>query len=810
MESLLRDLRFAGKALWKNPGYALIAILTLSLGIGANTAVFSVVNAMLLRALPYPQAEQLMYIWNADPERPDERSSLSPHNFTDLRQRSQSFASYFAFRYTSFALTGSGQPQSLSGIMASSDFGRTIGSTPVLGRVFTEEEDAPGKNRVAVISFGLWQRQFAGNSNILGQTIQLNQEPFTIVGVMPAEFAFPAPNIEIWAPLALDLSKYQRGTSFLQSVARLKPGVTQAQAQAETNNIAQQIVRENASSMRELAFNVMPLRTELVGEIEKPLKVLFGAVVLVLLIACVNVANLVLGRATVRWKEIALRTALGASRWSLIRLLLTESVLLGLLGGVLGILLASYGISAMFSIYPDALPNSKTVTIDGVVIAFTFGMSVLTGVIFGLVPALQATKTDLNQALRENSRTASGASNLKLIRSGLIVAEIGFSLLLLVVSGLLLKSFWKLLEVNPGFQTENVVTAQVSLPRARYADEWQQAEFFRRAVENIRAIPGVQSASAATNLPFNNSRGATSFDIDGRTRGPNEDQPVADNHEIFPGYFATLGIPLRAGRDFTEADDRTRPGVVIINERAAQLYWPGENPIGKHLTLGTPEEDKLYGKPVSREIIGVIGNVKLLALNDDFNPEVYIPAAQVPSAGMVLVARGAIPAETLINSLRNAVTAVDPNQPIRREQLLATAVARSVAPQRFMATLLLVFAGVAVALAMVGIYGVMSYAVAQRTQEIGIRMALGAQRRDVLTLILGQGTKLIAIGLGAGLLTALLVTRWLRSLLFEVSTTDVSTFAGVAVLLALVALLACFIPAYRATKANPISALRYE
>ncbi len=806
MENVWRDLKYGCRMLWKNPGYTLIAVLTLALGIGANTAVFSVVNTLLLRPLPYPDSERIAYVWSSN-EKASEESSLSPHNFTDLRTRSQSFDGHFAFRYTSVALTGDGMPESLNSVMASADFGHVMGVTPAQGRMFTAEEDVPGKNRVAVISYGLWQRRFAGKP-IAGQNIQLNGEAHTVIGVMPAQFAFPNQTIEVWTPMALDLSKYQRGTSFLQSVARLKPGVSLAQAQAESSGIAQQIAREN--TFRDFGFKVEPLRHQMVGEIEKPLWILFGAVVLVLLIACVNVASLLLGRATVRWKEISVRAALGASRWNLIRLLLTESLLLGFIGGLVGLLLAAFGVEWLVKLNPDAIPNPKAISIDGFVVVFTMLISIVTGAVFGIIPAWQMTKTNLSQAMRDTSRSASGAGRLKLIRNGLVVVEIGMSLVLLVSAGLLMKSFRKLMQVNPGFRAENVVSANISLPRAKYPDEWQQADFFRRTVESVRAVPGVESAAVVTNLPFGNGRGATSFEIEGRPTPPNTDEPVADNHEISQDYFKAMGIPMRAGRDFSEMDDRTHPGVVIINEKAAQLYWPGENPIGKRLNLDTPQETKLYGKGVWREIVGVIGNVKLLELNAEFQPEVYRPMLQTPSAGMSLVVRGKASSESLINSIRQAVNSVDPLQPIRRAQLLETAISRSVAPQRFIAVLLAIFAGLAIVLAMVGIYGVMSYAVSQRTQEIGIRMALGAGRFDVLRMVVGQGMKLVIIGVVVGLAASVAATRVLASLLFGTNATDFATFAGVAFLLILAALVACFFPARRATRVDPMVALRCE
>jgi putative ABC transport system permease protein len=810
LNTLSQDLRYSLRMLMKRPGFTIVALITLALGIGANTAVFSVVNAVLLRPLPFPQSERLVYVWESLRSDPKVEDSMTPYNFTDLRERNQDFDAYFAFRYTNMALTGAGVPESLNAIEASADFGRTMAVAPALGRVFAADEDQPGKNSVAIISDGFWKRRFGSSLQVVGQSVQLNGEAHTIIGVMPAGFDFPAPDIDVWKPLALDLSKYRRGTAFLQGVARLKDGVTLEQARADLLAISAQLEEQYPNNNRDVTFKPVLLRTQLVGEIEKPLLILFGAVVLVLLIACVNVANLVLGRATARWKEIALRSALGASRGSLIRLLLTESVLLGLFGGVLGLLLAAYGIDALTKINPDAISSRHQVTMDGFVIAFTFAMSLVTGVLFGLVPAWQATGTDLNRALREDNRTATGAGRLKVIRSGLVVAEIGLSLVLLVGAGLLLQSFWKLLHVNPGFRPENVVTCAVSLPRVRYPEARQRADFYRRTLDELRATPGVESAAAVTSLPFSGSRGNSSFTIDGRPVPADSNGPSADRHQTSPGYFQAMGIPLLAGRDFSDTDDSTHPGVVIINETAAKQFWPDEDPIGKHLTVGMPDEVALYGKPVSREIIGIVGNIKHQELNGDFQPEIYFPAWQLPADNMALVVRGPAAAENLINGMRSAVLSVDKDQPIRRARLLESSIARSVAPQRFVTMLLMLFAAIALLLAAVGIYGVMSYTVAQRTHEIGIRIALGAQTNDVLRLVVGQGMLLAGLGLAVGLVAALALTRLMQTLLFNISASDPITFAAIALLLGGVALLACYLPARRAAKVDPMVALRYE
>lgn len=808
LEMMWQDLRYGARMLMKNPGFSLIAVITLALGIGANTAIFSVVNSVLLRPLPYPQSERLVYVWESLRSDPSNADSMTPYNFTDIRERNQSFEAYFTFRYTNKALTGEGIPESLNSIDASADFGRVMGVSAALGRVFTADEDQPGKDNVVMISNGLWQRYFNASTQVIGQSIQLNGEPHTIIGVMPAGFNFPNPDIDIWKPLALDLSKYQRSSAFLQGVARLKDGVTLAQARVDLLAIAAQLEQQYPNTNGNVTFKPVLLRTEWVGEIEKPLLILFGAVVFVLLIACVNVANLMFGRATARWKEIALRSALGASRWSLIRLLLTESVLLALMGGALGLLLAFYGINTLTRINPDAIPSRNQVTIDGFVIVFTFAISLITGVLFGLVPAWQATRTDLNQALREDSRTATGAGRLMRIRSFLVVAEISLSLVLLAGAGLLLQSFWKLLQINPGFRPESVATCLVSLPRVNYPELRQRADFFRHVLDELRAQPGVESAAAVTAIPFGGSRGQSSFRIDGRTDGAND--PSADRHQASPGYFQTIGIPLLAGRDFSDSDDFTHPGVVIINEAAARQFWPDENPIGKSLTVGMQDEITLYGKAVSREIIGIVGNVKHEKLNDVVQPELYLPVWQLPVDGLSLLVRGQAKGDNLINGMRSAVQSVDKNLPVRRARLLESSLTKSVAPQRFVTMLLMLFAGIALLLAAVGVYGVMSYTVAQRTHEIGIRMALGAQTIDILKMVVGQGMRLALAGVGIGLIASLAFARLMQSLLFNVSATDPVTFVAIASLLVSIALLACYLPARRAAKVDPMIALRHE
>jgi putative ABC transport system permease protein len=809
MDLIIKDIRYGVRSLLKQPGFTSIAIITLALGIGANTAIFSVVNAVLLRSLSYPHAEQMVYVLEGRVSDPKFEGSFSSQNFIDTHSRNHSFDYYSALSFTSFTLTGDQQPEAVNGVLASSDFGRVMGVAPAFGRWFTADEDAPDKEHVALISDGLWKRRFGTDPQIVGKSIQLNGEPYTIIGVMPANFNFPNPNYEVWAPLALDSSKYDRTHGFLQGVARLKPNVTIEQARADLQSIEEQIKRDNPSWGRGLAVKVLPLREYRFGDLDRPLLILLGAVALVLLVACVNVANLMFGRATAKWKEMAVRSALGASRWSLVRMLLVESAMLGAVSGALGLLLANYGIDALVAISPSALPTPEKITIDAYVIAFTFLISLLTVVLFGLAPALQVTKTDLTQALRESSRSATGARRLKLMRGALVVGEICLSLVLLASAGLLLESLWRLLSVSPGFKAEHVVTCRIDLPATKYPGDKAQADFFRGVLKEAHAIPGIENASLITSLPFSGSRGTSSFSIDGRPDEPGN-EPSADRHQVAPGYFAAMGIALLAGRDFTDADDMDHAGVVIVNEAAAKRFWPDENPLGKRITIGMGQEVKLYGKPVSREIVGVVGNVKHEQLKDDFQPEMYIPAWHLPTPNMMLIVRGNAPPESLINSMRQAVQSIDHDQPIRRAQTLQAAIARTVAPLRFVTALLALFAGLALTLAIIGIYGVMSYAVAQRTQEIGIRMALGAQYHDVLKLVMGHGVILTLAGIGLGLACALVLTRVMASLLFEVKPTDVTTFAVVSISQAIIAMVACYVPARRATKVDPLVALRYE
>jgi len=794
----------------KKPGFSLVVILTLALGIGANTAVFTVINSLLLRPLPYGSPDRIAYVFESRRSDITVEDSLSPHNFTDIRSRNRSFESCFAYNYEILTLTGNGQPEALVAGLVSADFGKTMGVPPAIGRLFEPAEDVPGKNRVVLLGDTLWKRRFSGDPKIAGSLIRLNGESFTVLGVMPPDFHFPSASTELWIPLALDLSKSQRGTSYLTMVSKIKPGVSLPGVREDMDQILAQLRKEYPENIGEdYRLKVKPFKEYLFGSLERPLMILFGSVTLVLLIACVNVANLMLGRATSRSKEIAVRSALGASRSRLIRLLLIEGLLLAVAGGAVGLLLASYSVQLLTLSQITAIPTGTQIQTDVRVIFFTFLVSILTGLLFALAPAWQTARFGVNQVLHENSRSATGNRRTKFFRAALVVVEISMSLVLLVGAGLLLKSLWKVLEIQPGFEVQNVVTSAITLPETKYSDPRQQAQFFKRTLDEVRALPGVESAGFATSMPFSGSRGTSSFSIDGRDSSVNNG-PQADRHQVSPGYFRAMRIPIKAGRDFTDQDNFSTQQVIIINEIAAKKFWPGESPIGKHVTIGMPNEVALYGKEPSREIVGIVGNVKHENLKDDFAPEMYIPAWQLPSAGMTLVVHGQGSAESILGNVRRVVQTIDPDQPVRSVKVLQDSLARSVAPEKFLATLLLLFAGLALALALIGIYAVMSYSVEQRIPEIGVRMALGATPGEALQPIIKQGVVLALLGMGAGFAAALALTRVMQGLLFEVSPTDPATILLMSTVLLIVTLAACLIPARRATRVDPIVALRYE
>ncbi|HSE97829.1 MAG TPA: ABC transporter permease [Blastocatellia bacterium] len=809
MASLIQDARYAVKMMLRKPAFTIIAVFVLALGIGANTAIFSIVNAVLLRPLPYPQPEMLVQLWETVKNKGDNNGTLSAHNFAEWREMSGSFEHMAAYRYSSFTLTGGDRPEWISGAQVSSTLFRVLGVAPAIGRDFALEEDAPGHNRVAILSHGLWQRRFASDENLIGQSLTLNGESFTVVGVMPKDFQFPN-SVDIWSPLGIDLSKQERGNHFLMSAGRLKPGVTIMQAQSEMDSIATLMEERYPDNNTGRGISLVPLHEELYGDFRPALLLLLAAVALVLLIACANVANLLLTRAMGRQKEIAIRAAMGANRWRLLRQFLTESLLLALAGCGLGLLLSMWAIDLLIASSPGTVPRASAIELDAAVLGYTIAVSLITGIIFGLAPALQVTAIDLNEALKESRQASLSGPGRRRLGGLLVVSEIALALMLLVGAGLLINSFYRLQRVAPGFETENVLTMTVSLPRNRYPDGQKQGAFFERALERIVAIEGVEAAGAVSELPFSGSRTRSSFAIEGRPQSNPGEGDAADRRAITPDYFKAMGIPLIAGRYFNDRDRKESQPAIIINQAMARAHWPGEDPIGKRVRIGGPEETAIYGEPVWREIVGIVGDLKHDRLTADAPTEMYLPYLQAPPNRMFLAVRGSGNMRGLAGAVQGAILEVDKDQPVYNIRTMEQRLQRAVAPQRFIMFLLGIFAGGALLLAAIGIYGVMSYSVVQRTNEIGIRMALGADRRDIFRLIVGQGMKLMIIGTAIGIAGSLMLTRLMKTLLYGVSTTDPLTYTAVTIVLGAVALLACYIPARRATKVDPMVALRYE
>jgi putative ABC transport system permease protein len=788
--------------LLKNPGFAIIAVVALGLGIGANTAIFSVVNSVLLRPLPYAHSDRLMQLREVKlPEHPD--FSVTPATFLEWQRRSTAFDQVAAYRTTSVNLIGSGDPERLRAARVSAGLIAMLGISPAQGRDFLAEEDQPGRDTVAIISNRLWQRQFGSGAGVPGQTLKLNGTDHAVVGVMPEKYAFPEAETDVWLPIAFDDGERKAyGAHYINVLARLKPESTLQQAQSEMSAIAEQLAKDHADMKAGWTVNVTPMLDYVVGDTRTALLVLLCAVGFVLLIACANVANLMLARAATRQKEIAIRTALGSSRSRIARQLLTESLLLATAGGCVGLLLAVWGVDALLALAPQDLPRLSEVAIDARVMLFTLGVTMATGVIFGLAPALQASKPDLNETLKDAGRGSSEGARRHRIRSVLVVSELALSLTLLIGGGLMIRSFWRLQQVNPGFNPSNAITATVSLPQKKYREDAQQTAFGTQLVQNISRLPGVQSAAVSNVLPILQDF-VLGVAVEGRARGSDSDLPKTNYFAVTSDYFKTMGIPLLRGRAFDERDNAGAPRVVIINQTMAARLFPGEDPIGKriHITMN---------KEIYREIVGIAGDVKQHGLNKETLSQTYEPFLQAPSSFMNLIVRSDHDPANLTAAIRGEVLALDREQPIARVQTLEKIVAGSVAQQRFAMILMGSFALVAFVLAAVGLYGVMSYSVAQRTHEIGIRMALGAKQSDVLKMVVGQGATLTLAGVAIGLGAAFAVTRLMTSLLFEVTATDPLTFSVIAVLLAAVALAASLIPARRATKVDPMIALRYE
>jgi putative ABC transport system permease protein len=802
MESLIKDIRYGVRMLTRNPAFTVVAVIALALGIGANAAIFSVVNAVLLRPLPYDDPDRLMMIRETKlPQFPE--FSVSPGNFLDWQKQNTVFEPLVAIQNSAFNLIEADEPERLQGQRVSDGFLAMLGAQPVLGRGFLPEEDQPGHNFVVILSHGLWQRRFGGDPNILERAITLNGQSYNIIGVMPSSFGFGGRAVELWTPIGFTAQQAQQhGAHYVSAIGRLKPGVTVEQARAEMSAIAERLAEQYPDANAGWNVKVVPMLEFAVRGIKLALYVILAAVGFVLLIACANVANLLLARAAARQKEIAIRTALGAGRWRIVRQLLTESLLLSLIGGAVGLLLAIWGKDLLLSLAPEDLPRVREASLDGWVLAFTAGITLLTGLSFGLVPALQASKPNLNETLKDAGRGSTEGGRRHLVRSVLVVLEVATALVLLVGAGLMIKSFMRLQNVDPGFNPNNALTVKISLPQKKYPEADQQATFYKQLLEKVSTLPGVQAVGAARVLPLDDDF-VLGFEIQGRPPYPPGDEPSTNYYSVTPDYFKAMGIPLLRGRLFNEHDTKDAQRVAVISETMAKKFFPDEDPLGKgiHVTMGPT----LY-----RQIVGIVGDVKQYGLDAETTAATYEPFSQQPFSSMALVVRTTGDPTSLSGAIRSEVLNLDKEQPVSSIRPLAHLVSSSIAQQRFAMLLLGVFAAVAMVLASVGIYGVMSYSVTQRTHEIGIRMALGAGQRDVLRLVVGHGMLLTLIGVAIGLVVAFLLTHVMAALLFGVSATDLTTFVVFSTSLTAVALVACLVPARRALKVDPMVALRYE
>ncbi len=800
MDSLLKDIRYGLRGLIKRPGFTVVALITLALGIGANTAIFSLINAVLIRPLPFHEPDRLVWSWG-NIRNGGNRASVAPLDYLDYRHENRTFEQFAAMISVPISanLTGGGEPERLGAAAVTGNFFQALGVQPALGRTFLIENETTGHDQVAVLSYRLWQQRFGGDSAIVNKRITLDDKSFEVIGVMPRDFEFPA-TTQVWLPLNFDASPgmKQRKAHFLRPIGRLKPGVTLAQAQADTDSVARRLEEVYPDTNKGWNLRLVPLREQLVGNVRSTLYILLGAVGFVLLIACANVANLLMAHAASRRKEIALRTALGAGRLRIARQMITESVMLALFGGALGTLLAYWGVQALVGLSGANLPSTAQVRIDPTVLGFTLVTSILTGLLFGLAPTLRAMKLNLNETLKEGGRGSDGSSRNR-TRGLLVIFESAVAVMLLIGAGLLIRSLIRLQNTNPGFDPNNVITMRIDLPQKKYPAAESRARFWEQFQSRVSGLPGVESVGLITELPLSGQPNDMPYTVEGRAPGAPNEAFDNDFRRINQDYFRSMRIPLLRGRNFTPQEVRDAAKVLIISESLATQTFPNEEPLGRRLVMS-------FGNQAF-EIVGVVGDIRHGSLESPPLPTMYMP---VMENGENVVIRTRSDSSTLAAAVRRELATIDPNQPIARIRTMEEWLGLAIAGPRYRTALFALFAGLALVLSMVGIYGVMSYSVGQRTHEIGVRMALGAKRWDVLKLVVRQGMSLVIVGVGIGLIAAFVLTRVISSLLFGVGTKDPATFFGVAILLGAVAFVACYVPALRATKIDPLRALRYE